>query len=461
MTRKWASNYRRTLAPFGSGTGLGSKFEPGNARLLLRSDDATEGGRSVRLIVLQVLCFAGLLSAVLIPSALAAEPKNNPTPGEVVVFDTATKQLVGKPIAVGKTAGDIVSAPDGHAVYVLAATPGQSVVTIDPGSNQVVGSPMPIGRSPQHMSVTSDGRFIYVANNGPDGVYVIDTQTQQFATSPFTLGYVEIGPSSSQQASPSDIAVTPDGKTAYAVFGLSSSEPLPGRVAVIDTQTFQVSSSMITVGTSPTAVAITPDGRFAYVVNALSNNVSVIDTQTNQVVGPPIPVGAFPTSLAITPDGRFAYVVSRTDPGGAAQGSVSVIDTQTNQVVGPLIQVGPVPHAITITPNGKVYISLFRQKLAPPNPTRLGVRVRCPAQAKPGGCRFKLRAVTKRRKGKARSALSKAKVGAGHSALVRLKPRHKFRAGFLKAKKALIKETVTIKGSTKTRFRWRKLVARP
>ena len=88
-----------------------------------------------------------------------------------------------------------------------------------------------------------------------------------------------------------------------------------------------------------------------------------------------------------------------------------------------------------------------------------GVRLKCPKSAKPAGCKFKLVAVKKKkRKVKAESAIAKAKVKAGHSKIVSLKPKKAFAKKLAPAKKILVKETATIAGSTKTSFRKLKIV---
>ncbi len=86
------------------------------------------------------------------------------------------------------------------------------------------------------------------------------------------------------------------------------------------------------------------------------------------------------------------------------------------------------------------------------------VRVRCPAKARPKGCRFKLQAVTKKRKGKAESSIAKSRAKAGHTALVPLKPKAKFRSKLATAGSVLVKETVTIDGSGRTSHRKLKIV---
>ena len=80
-------------------------------------------------------------------------------------------------------------------------------------------------------------------------------------------------------------------------------------VWVIDTRTNTL-VTFISVGASPTGVAITPDGTRAYVANdSFSGSVSVIDTTSNTVVAT-IAVGGYPGGIAITPDGTRAYVTN-------------------------------------------------------------------------------------------------------------------------------------------------------
>jgi hypothetical protein len=87
-----------------------------------------------------------------------------------------------------------------------------------------------------------------------------------------------------------------------------------------------------------------------------------------------------------------------------------------------------------------------------------GVRLKCPKRAKPEGCKFKLQAISAkpkrgRSKPKVESALARAKLRAGHSAIVTLKPKPKFAARLAAASKVLIKEAQRIHGASKTIFR--------
>jgi hypothetical protein len=86
-----------------------------------------------------------------------------------------------------------------------------------------------------------------------------------------------------------------------------------------------------------------------------------------------------------------------------------------------------------------------------------GVKVSCPKSAKPKGCTFTLQAVAKKPTKKHRrltieSAAAKAKVKPGRSAIVRLHPKPAFAAHLTVAKKILVREAVTAKGKTRTRY---------
>jgi YVTN family beta-propeller protein len=147
--------------------------------------------------------------------------------------------------------------------------------------------------------------------------------------------------------SPVDVAVTPDGSTAYVVH-----RDFVGTVEVIDTATNTVIDT-ITVGDGPSdlnSVAVTPDGAFAYVTNFYDNTVVVIDTGTNTVIDT-ITVGDNPREVAVRPDGTRAYVTNYDD------GTVSVIDTATNAVID-TITVGNEPMGVAVSPDGAtVYVT--------------------------------------------------------------------------------------------------------
>ena len=281
---------------------------------------------------------------------------------------------------------------------------------------------------------------------------------------------------------PWGIAITPDGKTAYVANDVSSG----ATVTVIDIQTNQVLGSPIAVVNDPVGIAITPDGKTAYVANNGAESVSVINTQTNQVVGTPITVGVDPFMVAIPPNqppvASFVYLTARpgvpvtfdasasSDPDGMiASYDWAFGDGLQGTSASPSVShtyhaPGIYKATLTATDNeGCSTAFVFTGQTAFCNGSAAasasqivkvaypGVRLGCPKRAKHGGCKFKLQAVSRKRKGKAESAVAGLKLRAGRSAIVSLKPRAAYRAKLATAKKVLVEETATIDGSKRTR----------
>jgi YVTN family beta-propeller protein len=147
----------------------------------------------------------------------------------------------------------------------------------------------------------------------------------------------QVSISISSEGAPDDVAITPNGRTAYV---LDDQKVVP-----IDVATNKAGTA-IPIPQFGQSIAITPDGRFAYVTSnfAAPDEVTKIDLAAGAVVAN-IPVGHNLSGIAVTPDGRTAYVVSSTD------NAVVPIDVATNGVGAP-IPVGPFPSAIAVAPDG-------------------------------------------------------------------------------------------------------------
>jgi DNA-binding beta-propeller fold protein YncE len=118
-------------------------------------------------------------------------------------------------------------------------------------------------------------------DGGPNGyVTPIDTATNAASdtVTPVTVATGIAGKPIKVGSDPSELAITPDGKTVYVV-------NLPvngtaGTVTPISTAT-NTPGKAIPVGAGPAAIVITPNGKTAYVGNAISNTVTPISTVTN------------------------------------------------------------------------------------------------------------------------------------------------------------------------------------
>jgi YVTN family beta-propeller protein len=451
------------------------------------------------------------MAMAITPDGKRAYVANYDASGAVSVIDTTTNQVIGAPIAVSSFATAVAITPDGKRAYVadgdgasvidtatnqvvahitmvdgafaIGITPDgirayaadynqDSVSVIDTATNQVIGAPISVGSGPVSVAITPDGKRVYTANYYINGtVSVIDTATNQVVGSPISVG-----------RDPASIAITPDGKRAYVANYADDT------VSVIDTATNQVVGPPISVGSGPSAVAIAPDGKRAYVANYAEDSVSVVDIATNQVIGAPILVGIHPHALAIVPDqppaASFAHSFARpgvpivfsaaasTDPDGSiarydwvfgdGETAVDGGSSQSHTYAAP----GNYQGTLTLTDNEGCSAALvFTGQTAYCNGSAVArqtqalkvafpaLSVKCPKRAGGRGCKFKLRAITKRRKGRPETAVARAKVKAGKAAILSLRPKPAFTAKLASAAMILVKEDVTIKGSKKTFIR--------
>jgi YVTN family beta-propeller protein len=148
---------------------------------------------------------------------------------------------------------------------------------------------------------------------------------------------------------PLDVALGPDGKTAYvASQSASASGSLQGSVIPVSTSTYRAGAHIKVAAEVPAAMLITPNGKTLYVGDWDSGTVTPICTAAN-TAGKPIKTGAnpFAVTMAITPNGKTLYVVNE-EP----YGTVTPITTAGNRA-GRNIKVGVTPFAIVITPDGK------------------------------------------------------------------------------------------------------------
>lgn len=243
---------------------------------------------------------------------------------DVSVVFTLTNTVVSI-VDVGFEPRGMALAPDGTQVYVG----GEPISVISTATNTVIGA---IDVRARALAVTPDGKSLYALRG--DTVSVISTAVQ------LVLRTILLPPRTSVFV-PQDVEITPDGGFVYVLSFYSA-------VFVIDTATNIVLPSIDT-GSQPFDLEITPDGTHVYVVSDETDDVSVISTATNTVVAK-IDLGGSPQAVAITPDGKFAYVAHW-------RRGVSVISTATNEVVA-TIDVDGNFFDIAVTPDGEfVYLT--------------------------------------------------------------------------------------------------------
>ena len=193
---------------------------------------------------------------------------------KVSVIDTTTNQI-SDTIKISRP--DLVAiSPNGKRAYV-ACDSGVSVINTT--TDQIIAT-IPLNEAPTGMAITPDGKRLFVT--GASGnVSVINIAKRKIVhTIP--------------DAGTGGVAISPNGKRAYVTGAYNN--PAQGKVSIINTATDTVTTSIaigeaLPTGTGsgryflPSQVAITPDGKSVYVTGSYGNGskqgtVFVIDTAT-------------------------------------------------------------------------------------------------------------------------------------------------------------------------------------
>lgn len=253
----------------------------------------------------------------------------------ITIIDTATNTVTGTISGFDGPSG-IVITPDGKTAYVnnyggpagVGSGNATTVRVVDLTTDTITGAAITVDLAPASLAITPDGAFVYVINyvDGNPGTGTISIiQTSDNTVVGTIPGF----------SGPFSIAITPDGSFAYVTnFGSNNFSPLSGGISseVSGTTVSAVNLSSntieatITLGNQPAGIAITPDGRFAYASNyntfylgpnftkltAGKGTVNIIDICTNKVLCPVLVVGASPSAIAISSDGERAYVTNYT-----------------------------------------------------------------------------------------------------------------------------------------------------
>lgn len=257
---------------------------------------------------------------------------------QVVEVDTSTDSLVGSPIAITAPVNLAIS-PDGNSLFVDGGGESSSVSVVATSTNTLSTTTIPLA-SPGAMAISPDGSSLYVLTDTSSGpaLTAIDTATDAEVGSTIAL------PAQSQ---PAGLALTPDGSELYVTD--SAGQALDG----VETLDFNPATSTagppqaIVWPMAMTAgdVAITPDGGTAYLDGQTSTNApEVVEVDlTTSTPGTPVvlPAGAQPSGLVIAQVGATSTPTPSPTP--TASPTCSPL---------PIIPLGPGP--VSVPPNEPV-----------------------------------------------------------------------------------------------------------
>ncbi len=176
--------------------------------------------------------------------------------------------------------------------------------------------------SPSEMALSPDGRLLYVVCERSDQLLVLNAK-QGVVLRRIRVGHI-----------PRSVAVSPDGRQVFVTNSWDDT------VSVIDATTIdagtRAATRTIATGAEPYGVVVDRAGKTLYVANRISNDVSVIDIATG-VQRKRLMAGHGASYMAISADGSRVYCThvyprigaQRTVP----QSEITVIDTAREAVV--------------------------------------------------------------------------------------------------------------------------------
>jgi len=268
-----------------------------------------------------------------------------------VVEARAPRPKIVARITVGFEPIGLVISPDGRRVYT-ANYISDDVSVIDTAARKQIAR-IPVGRAPTYMALTPDGRKLIVNNSlshqpATDAtlsahVSIIDTVAGKVIADKRSPGTMLLG---------MGVAVSPDGKTAYAVhsrpnFNITPSQlsqgwvhtnalsiiPLEGESPVVTVLLDNVSSGMA----NPQGVAISKDGRRLYVGHRGVHQLSVVDLP------------------------KLAALIRRTPPAALARTQVNLgYLSQRGDIVRRVPSGGLCPNDVAVSPkDGRVWVANY------------------------------------------------------------------------------------------------------
>ena len=199
--------------------------------------------------------------------------------------DPRTWRLI-KSVPIPAAGPDHLDFSAGGRFLLVSAEFGGDVFRVSTTSMRVTGS-LHVGGAPIDVRLSPDGSVFYVANQGLDGVSVIDARALR------RVAFIPTG------AGAHGLAVSRDARFLYV------SNRLAGSISEVAFASRRVVATWH-VGGSPDMMQVSPDGRELWVSNRFDGTVSVIDTRTGHVIHV-IPVGSSPHGLAFFPQpGRYS-----------------------------------------------------------------------------------------------------------------------------------------------------------
>ncbi|HVN80874.1 MAG TPA: hypothetical protein VMW38_17910 [Terriglobia bacterium] len=222
-------------------------------------------------------------------------------------------------IMMSPFSGQSVRDTSTHGLLLVANKGDQSLGLIDPGVARQLTAIPEGGITGHEVAVSPDGKTAYVPIYGNSGVgrpgtdgrnlVVIDIGTRR------VIGNVDFG----HGVRPHCAVFGPKNGLLYVTTELDNS------ISVIDPHTLRILYSIPTGQAESHMLAITRDGRRGYTANVGPGTVSVLDLESRKTLAV-IPISRETQRISLSIDDSMAFTADQTHP------QLAVIDTSTNKV---------------------------------------------------------------------------------------------------------------------------------
>jgi YVTN family beta-propeller protein len=184
-----------------------------------------------------------------------------------------------------------------------------SVAIFEPGAGKEIGrflfeSDLPGSNFPLALAALKDGSKLYVASQRDAAVYVLDTSRPEAVKQ---VAKVETG------SHPVALCLDEPRKRLFVANASSDT------VSVVDTTSDRVTATVLLrptvvkdfAGATPTGLALSPDGKMLYATLGDMNAVAVIDVKDGEAeLEGFLPAGWYPTAVVVSPDGKRLLVTN-------------------------------------------------------------------------------------------------------------------------------------------------------
>lgn len=200
-----------------------------------------------------------------------------------------------------------------------------------------------MGLGPHEVAVSPDGRTAYVSNFGRYSVYPAgDTQHDKAGNTITVVDLVDRKVRTTfnldTHTGPHGMIASHDGKLLWAT------SETPQAVLEIDAATGKILRVWNTNQVRSHMIVTTPEESKFYVTNTVSGSVSVVDRKSGEVKI--LSTGPGTEGIAISPDGKEVWAASRIDA------RISIISTASDAIVASFPSGGKGPKRMAFTPDG-------------------------------------------------------------------------------------------------------------